>query len=44
MLSQPPAWLAVVLVGLFALPVSVVVPLVGIKLWEWFVARRMRLE
>lgn len=39
-----PWWLVAALIGVLALPVSVVVPLVGIKLWEWFVARRVRIE
>jgi hypothetical protein len=38
---QPPIWLVLVLAGMLAVPCSVVIPLVAIKLWERFVEPHM---
>jgi hypothetical protein len=40
MYGHPPAWVVVLAVaGVFGLPLSVIVPLVGLKLWEWWAGR-----
>ena len=42
MLSAVPWPIWLVVIGLFALPCSVIVPIVGLKLWEWFVERGVK--